>query len=185
MESSEVKVDAATKTRLIRTIIVNKVIFPSTDEDKRRRGVLDKNGNPKVSHRPLSLGTKHIIRTLEIYNHEHDCDLCGGSNKSMVIVVIEDTSTGEMFRVAGDCLDFHFDEDISTIEAGSQGLRLLLNMLSEYLGRYFNDTTSAITHAIEYFDELVSFPCVAVAEAKEVLSKAKNNPQAAAEGGIR
>ena len=184
VESNEVKVDAATKSRLIKTITVNKAIFPSTDEDKLRRNVLDKNGNPKVSRRPLSSGIRHMIRSLEIYNYEHDCDLCGGSNKSITIVVIEDTSTGEMFRVAGDCLDFHFAEDIGNLEAGSQGLRLLLNMLSEHLGHYFEDTTSAIAYTIEHFDELVSFPCKAVAEAKKVLSNAKNNPQAAVEGAF-
>lgn len=111
-----------------------------------------------------------LIR-LDRFAGRHFCALCNSKDKSERVVLIKDNFSGETFYVAKDCLWYHFGEKLDQLDRASNYSRQLFERAMSILGLEAEDNLEAAVGILKNFARLISFECVAVAEARERLQE--------------
>ena len=154
----------------IKSILHNLPVTPRKDKEKKREGIVSKTGQVKVSKIPLADRSFTLIR-LDRFAGRHFCALCNSKDKSERVVLIKDNFSDETFYVAKDCLWYHFGEKLDKLDQASNSSRQLFERAMSILGLEAEDNLEAAVGILANFAGLISFECVAAAEARERLQE--------------
>lgn len=86
-----------------------------------------------------------------------------------MVALVKDNFTGESFYMAGDCSWNHFGEDLGKLAAASNYSISVFEKTLQIIGFQAEDNLEAVVGILTRFNDLISFPCVAVDEAQAML----------------
>lgn len=162
----------------IKRLICDIPITLLSDEEKLRRkgSFLTTTGKPKKPRYSLTQSFSRI-KEIDLYEGKHSCDICKAVKKSSLVALICNESDGTCIYAAGDCLMIHYGENLSKLASNSASTRDHLEDIAKAIGSQGSDTAELIRDIGRAFDMNISFDCLAVGEARQILARYTWQPE--------